>query len=209
MSRIKCRTRPFYVNPKHSSYTRSRKELLTSPSSITHLISSECFHNNCLKGIGYNYALEKRNVYLSMNKSMQNSYLVGCMISTRTGYDYRVGNVLLCRKAFKRIHSIGNLRLSRIQTRLEKDPTFIPMIIRDESLDHEHTLQYHGCMTYFLSMERVCQIEKPYTFQIISQGRKSTNCTRNLFKRPKEIIVNHICIFYKTMENRVQQCLYS
>ena len=28
-----------------------------------------------------------------------------------------------CRKAFKRIHSIGNLRLSRIQTRLEKDPT--------------------------------------------------------------------------------------
>ena len=63
-------------------------------------------------------------MYLSMNKSMQNSYLVGCMISTRTGYDYRVGNVLLCRKAFKRIHSIGNLRLSRIQTRLEKDPTF-------------------------------------------------------------------------------------
>ena len=25
MSRIKCRTRPFYVNPKHSSYTRSKK----------------------------------------------------------------------------------------------------------------------------------------------------------------------------------------
>ena len=63
-------------------------------------------------------------MYLSMNKSMQNSYLVGCMISTRTGYDYRIGNVLLCRKAFKRIHSIGNLRLSRIQTRLEKDPAF-------------------------------------------------------------------------------------
>ena len=63
-------------------------------------------------------------MYLSMNKSMQNSYLVGCMISTRMGYDYHIGNVLLCRKAFKRIHSIGNLRLSRIQTRLEKDPTF-------------------------------------------------------------------------------------
>ena len=36
----------------------------------------------------------------------------------------RVGNVILCRKAFKRIHSIGNLRLSRIQTRIKKDPTF-------------------------------------------------------------------------------------
>ena len=123
-SRIKCRTRPFYVNPKHSSYTRSRKELLTSPSSITHLISSECCHKSCLKSLGYNYVLERRKMYLSMNKSMQNSYLVGCMISTRTGYDYRVGRIMLCRKAFKRIHSIGNLRLSRIQTRLEKDPTF-------------------------------------------------------------------------------------
>ena len=124
MSRIKCRTIPFYVNPNHLTYTRSRKEFLTSPSSITHLISSECCHNNCLKGIGYNYALEKRTVYLSMNKNMQKSYLVGCMISTRTGYDYLVGNVLLCRKEFKRIQSIGNLRLSKIQTRLEKDPTF-------------------------------------------------------------------------------------
>ena len=117
-------TRPFYVNPKHSSYTRSRKKLLTSPSSITHLISSECFHNNCLKDICYNYALDKRNVYLSMNKSKKKSYLVGWMISTRTCYDYHNGNVLLYIKEFKRIHPIGNLRLSRIQTRLENDPTF-------------------------------------------------------------------------------------
>ena len=27
-------------------------------------------------------------------------------------------------REFKRIHSIGNLQLSRIQTRIEKDPTF-------------------------------------------------------------------------------------
>ena len=59
-----------------------------------------------------------------MNKNMQNSYLMGCMISTNTGYDYRIGNILLCRKDFKKIHSIGNLRLSRIQKRLEKDPSF-------------------------------------------------------------------------------------
>ena len=58
-----------------------------------------------------------------MNKNMQNSYLVGCMISTKAGYDYHIGSILLCRREFKRIHSIDNLRLSRIQTRLEKDPT--------------------------------------------------------------------------------------
>jgi hypothetical protein len=72
----------------------------------------------------YMYALNKRKTYFSMNKSMQNSYLMGCMISTNTGYDYHIGNILLCRKAFKKIHSIGNLRLSRIQTRLEKYPSF-------------------------------------------------------------------------------------
>ena len=59
-----------------------------------------------------------------MNKSMQNSNLVGCMKSTLAGYDYHIGNVLLCRKEFKMLHSIGNCRLSRIQERLENDPTF-------------------------------------------------------------------------------------
>ena len=59
-----------------------------------------------------------------MTKSMQNSYLVGCMQSTLASYDYHIGNVLLCRKAFKMLYSIGNCRLSRIQDRLEKDPTY-------------------------------------------------------------------------------------
>ena len=59
-----------------------------------------------------------------MNKSMQNSYLVGCMQSTLADYDYHIGNVLLCKKAFKMLHSIGNCRLSRIQEKLEKDPTY-------------------------------------------------------------------------------------
>jgi hypothetical protein len=59
-----------------------------------------------------------------MIKSMKNSYLMGCMISTITVYDYLIGNILLCRKAFKKIHSIGNLRLSRIHTRFEKYPSF-------------------------------------------------------------------------------------
>ena len=72
----------------------------------------------------FTFALESRKRYLSMNKSMQNSYLVGCMQSTLSGYDYHIRNFLLCRKAFKMFHSIGNFRLSRIQENLEKDPTF-------------------------------------------------------------------------------------
>jgi hypothetical protein len=118
----KTKIRPFYIDPKHSFYTRSRKEFITKSISIKELISSECCQNNCLKRMDYMYALNKRKTYLSMNKSMKISYLMGCMISTNTVYDYHIGNILLCRKAFKKIHSIGNLRLSRIQTRLEKDP---------------------------------------------------------------------------------------
>ena len=45
------------------------------------------------------------------------------MISTKAAYDYRIGSIFLCRREFKRIHSIGNLRKTRIQTRLEKDPS--------------------------------------------------------------------------------------
>ena len=36
-------------------------------------------------------------------------------------------------------------------------------------------------------MERVCQIEKQFTFHIISHGRKSTTYTRNMFKVLKEM----------------------
>ena len=124
MSKIKCRTRPFYINPKHSSYTRSRKELLTIPSSNANLISNDCCQKNCLKYIHYNYSLEKMKAYLLMNKNMQNSYLVGSVMSTKAGYDYRIGSTFLCIRAFKRIHSNGNIQLWKIQRRLEKDPTF-------------------------------------------------------------------------------------
>jgi hypothetical protein len=70
------------------------------------------------------HALNKRKTCLSMNKSMQNSFFMGCMISTKTRYDYRIGNLLLCKKDFKKNHSIGNICLSRIQIRLEKNPSF-------------------------------------------------------------------------------------
>jgi hypothetical protein len=73
---------------------------------------------------GLHACLEYKEDIFSTNKNIQNSYLMGSMMSTKTGYDYRIGNILLCQKAFKKIHSIGNLHLSRIQTRLEKDPSF-------------------------------------------------------------------------------------
>jgi hypothetical protein len=115
--------KPFYIDPKHSSYTRSRKEFLSKSISIKELISSEFCQKNCLKRMDM-YSLSKRKTYLSMIKIMKNSYLMGCMISTITVYDYLIGNILLCRKDFKKIHSIGNLRLSRIHTRFEKYPSF-------------------------------------------------------------------------------------
>ena len=59
-----------------------------------------------------------------MNKSMQNSYLVGCMQSTLLGYDYHIRTLFIYKKAFKMSHSIGNFRLSRIKENLENDPTF-------------------------------------------------------------------------------------
>ena len=85
------------------------KELLLSSSSITNLISSECCQKHCLKGLGYIYAMDKRNTYLSMNENMQNLYLMGCIISILEGYDYRIGNIILYVKDVKRIHSHGNL----------------------------------------------------------------------------------------------------
>jgi hypothetical protein len=54
----------------------------------------------------YMYALNKRKTYLSMNKSMKNSYLMGCIISTNTRYDYHIGNILLCIKDFKKIELV-------------------------------------------------------------------------------------------------------
>jgi len=59
-----------------------------------------------------------------MNKSLQNSYLVGCMQFTLSGYDYQIRSLFICRNAFKMFHSMGHFCLSRIQENLEKDPTF-------------------------------------------------------------------------------------
>ena len=120
----RSRSRHFHINPKHSSYIRVRKKYLTKRIYVVHLISSECCRRDCLKHLDFKFVLEKRKTYMSTNKSMQNSYLVGCMQSTLAGYDYHIGNVLLYRKAFKMLHSIGNFCLSRIQERLEKHPKY-------------------------------------------------------------------------------------
>jgi hypothetical protein len=135
---IVCRTKikPLYINPKNSSYTRSRKDFLTKSISIKELISSECCQKNCLKRMDYMYALNKRKTYLAMNKSMKNSYLTGCMISTNTVYDYRIGNILLCRKAFKNIHSIGNFVYQESRQGWKNIHHFIQKYIMDERVGH-------------------------------------------------------------------------
>ena len=120
----RSRSIPFRINTRCSIYTRGRVVYLRRRSSISELISSDYCKKDCLKHMDFKFSLEKRKNYLSMNKIMQNSYLVGCMQSTLAGYDYHIGYLLLYRKAFKMIHSIGNFRLSRIQDNLEKDPTY-------------------------------------------------------------------------------------
>ena len=120
----RSRSRPFRINPRCSSYTRGRVVYLTRRSSTNELISSDCCKKDCLKHMDFKFSLEKRKNYLSMNKSMQNSYLVGCMQSTLAGYDYHIGSLFLCRKDFKMIHSIGNFLVSRIKDNLENDPTY-------------------------------------------------------------------------------------
>ena len=120
----RSRSRHFRINPRCSSYTRGRVVYLTRIISISELISSDYCKKDCLKHLDFKFSLEKRKNYLSMNKSMQNSYLVGCMQSKLAGYGYHIGSLLLCRKAFQMIHSIGNFRLSRIQDNLENDPTY-------------------------------------------------------------------------------------
>jgi len=120
----RSRRRPIHINPRCSHYTRGREKYMTRIISISSLISSECCKKYCLKHMDFKFALEKRKRYLSMNKSMQISYLVGCMQYTLSGYDYHIGSLFICRKAFKMFHSMGNFCLSRIQENLEKDPTF-------------------------------------------------------------------------------------
>ena len=70
----RSRSRPFHINPKHSSYTRVRTKYLTKRSYVIHLISSDCCRRDCLKHMDFNFVLEKRKRYMSMNKSMQNSF---------------------------------------------------------------------------------------------------------------------------------------
>ena len=118
----RCRSRHFRINPRCSSYIRGRVEYLTRRSYISALISNEFCQNHFLKHMDFKFALEKRKRYLSTNKSMQNSYLVGCMQSTLSGYDN--GSLFISRKALKMFHSMVNFYLSRIQENLEKDPTF-------------------------------------------------------------------------------------
>ena len=112
---VTSRSRLFHINPNYSSYTRVRTTYITRKSSVVHLISSECCRKDCLKHMDFKFAFEKRKIYLSMSKSMKKSYLVACMQSTLAGYDYHIGNVLLCINDFKMLHSIGNFHLSKIQ----------------------------------------------------------------------------------------------
>jgi len=110
----RSRSGPLCINPICSSYTRGREEYLMRRSSISDLISCECCQKYFLKHMDLKFALEKRKIYFSMNKCMRNSYLVGCMQSTLSSYEYHIGSLFIYRKAFKILHSIDNFSLSII-----------------------------------------------------------------------------------------------
>ena len=125
-----------------------------------------------------------------MNKSMQNSYLVGCMQSTLASYDYHIGSLLL------------HIRLSKISIQLvifvyQESKIIWKMILHiiqkfviNKSLGHQQTLQCYGCKTSFQSyMKSFFKVEIKYTFQIISKDKKSTTYTRNMHKVLLEMFV--------------------
>lgn len=138
------RSRTFRINQRCSSYTRGREEYLMRRSYISALISSECCQKYCLKHMHFKFALEKRRRYLSINKRIQNSYLVRCMKYTFSYYYYHIGSLFISRNAFKMFHLMGNFHLSRIQENLEKDSTFYSEYVINESLGHYQILQCHG-----------------------------------------------------------------
>jgi hypothetical protein len=130
------RTRPFYINLNHSSYTRSRKEFLTKSFSISDLISSECCQNNCLKRMDYMYSLNKKKTYLSMNKLMKKSHLTGCMISTKTGYDYRIVNLFFVERILKNFTQLVIFVYQESKQSWKKILHLIQRYIMDERVGH-------------------------------------------------------------------------
>lgn len=77
-----------------------------------------------------------------MNKSMQNSYLVGCMQSTLSCYGNHIGSLFISREDSKILHSMGSFLLSRIKENLEKDPAFYLEVHHKRQFG---PLQIHKC----------------------------------------------------------------
>ena len=167
----RSRRKPFRIKASCSSYTRGRAEYLTRRSSISALISSECCQKYCLKHMDFKFALESRKRYLSMKKSIQNSYLVGCMQSTLSGYDYHIRTLLICRKAFKMFHSIRNFRLSIIQENLEKDPTFYSEVRHKRQFGPLSNTAMSWMKDFFSKHRECVPNRETIIFQIIFQMR--------------------------------------
>jgi hypothetical protein len=107
----------------------------------------------------------------------------------------------------ERLHSIGNLRLSRIQKRLEKDPSFYSKVHhgRESGPLTNTTLSW---MRDLFSKHGECMSDRD-TIHI--PDNFSRRKIYNLYKEYAEGVEGnyYICIFYKNMEETIQQCPYS
>ena len=100
------------------------------------------------------------------------------MQSTIEGYDYNIGNVLLCRKAFKMLYSIGNFRLSRIHDRLEMDITYYSEARYKREVGPFANTTKTWMKDFFSNHGGVCQIKTQYIFQKIFRDEKYSCYTK-------------------------------
>ena len=113
---------PRQVSEKRFNFLCSDRQLLCD-------LNKSCCANLCLSTYGKSRLRETRQKYLSLNGEEQDTFLLSHMQlkldhkagPNSTQVEYFLGlNTKCCRAAFKITHSIGNMRLQRVQERLLK-----------------------------------------------------------------------------------------
>ena len=129
-----CVTKPLTFKRVPRQVSVKRYNFLCSDRQIVCDSSKTCCGNLCLNKFGKSNLRIMREKYLSLNGEEQDTFLISHMqlvrdhatgaSSTHVEY-YLALRTKCCRVAFKIAHSIGNMRLQRIQLRLVKG-SFIP-----------------------------------------------------------------------------------
>ena len=129
-----CVTKPLTFKRVPRQVSVKRYNFLCSDRQIVCDSSKTCCGNLCLNKFGKSNLRIMREKYLSLNGEEQDTFLISHMqlvrdhatgaSSTHVEY-YLALRTKCCRVAFKIAHSIGNMRLQRIQLRLVKDRLYL------------------------------------------------------------------------------------